>query len=80
MRKLSEKEKLMLKSAIRHFVLVALPVWQVSNGDIRAFGYALAAAIIGPALRGIDKNDPAWGKVAAWLETDLKKKATKKTK
>ena len=70
----------MLKSAIRHFVLVALPVWQVSNGDIRAFGYALAAAIIGPALRGIDKNDPTWGKVAAWLETDLKKKATKKTK
>lgn len=70
----------MLKSAIRHFVLVALPVWQVSNGDIKAFGYALAAAIIGPALRGIDKNDPAWGKVAAWLETDLKKKATKKTK
>lgn len=80
MRKLSEKEKLMLKSAIRHFVLVALPVWQVSNGDIKAFGYALAAAIIGPALRGIDKNDPAWGKVAAWLENDLKKKATKKTK
>lgn len=80
MRKLSEKEKLMLKSAIRHFVLVALPVWQVSNGDIKAFGYALAAAIIGPALRGIDKNDPTWGKVAAWLETDLKKKATKKTK
>lgn len=80
MRKLSEKEKLMLKSAIRHFILVALPVWQVSNGDIKAFGYALAAAIIGPALRGIDKNDPAWGKVAAWLETDLKKKATKKTK
>lgn len=70
----------MLKSAIRHFVLVALPVWQVSNGDIKAFGYALAAAIIGPALRGIDKNDPTWGKVAAWLETDLKKKATKKTK
>lgn len=70
----------MLKSAIRHFVLVALPVWQVSNGDIKAFGYALAAAIIGPALRGIDKNDPAWGKVAVWLETELKKKATKKTK
>ena len=56
MRKLSEKEKLMLKSAIRHFVLVALPVWQVSNGDIKAFGYALAAAIIGPALRGIDRS------------------------
>jgi flagellar biosynthesis component FlhA len=80
MRKLSEKEKLMLKSAARHFVLVALPVWQVSNGDMKAFAYGLAAAIIGPALRGIDKNDPAWGKVAAWLETDLKKKATKKTK
>jgi len=80
MRKLSEKEKLILKSAARHFVLVALPVWQVSNGDMKAFAYGLAAAIIGPALRGIDKNDPAWGKVAAWLETDLKKKATKKTK
>ena len=80
MKKLSEKEKLILKSAARHFVLVALPVWQVSNGDMKAFAYGLAAAIIGPALRGIDKNDPAWGKVAAWLETDLKKKATKKTK
>jgi flagellar biosynthesis component FlhA len=80
MRKLSEKEKLILKSAARHFVLVALPVWQVSNGDMKAFAYGLAAAIIGPALRGIDKNDPAWGKVAVWLETELKKKATKKTK
>lgn len=79
MRKLTEKEKLMLKSAARHFVLVALPVWQVSNGDIKAFAYGLAAAIIGPTIRGLDKKDPAWGKVAEWLETELKK-AAKKTK
>jgi len=80
MKKLSDKEKLMLKSAARHFVLVAIPVWQVSNGDIKAFAYGLAAAIIGPAIRGLDKNDPAWGKVATWFETELKKKTTKKTK
>lgn len=80
MKKLSDKEKLMLKSAARHFVLVALPVWQVSNGDMKAFTYGLAAAIIGPAIRGLDKKDPAWGKVAEWLETELKKKTTKKTK
>jgi hypothetical protein len=75
MRKLTDKEKLMLKSAARHFVLVAIPVWEVSGGDVKAFAYGLAAAI-----RGLDKKDPAWGKVAAWLETELKKKTTKKTK
>jgi hypothetical protein len=80
MRKLTDKEKLMLKSAARHFVLVAIPVWEVSGGDVKAFAYGLAAAIIGPAIRGLDKKDPAWGKVAAWLETELKKKTTKKTK
>jgi hypothetical protein len=73
MKKLSDKDKLMLKSAARHFVLVALPVWQVSNGDVKAFAYGLAAAIIGPAIRGIDKNDPAFGKVADWAEVEIKK-------
>ena len=78
MKALTKQQKALLKSALRHFILVALPVWQVSNGDTKAFIYGVLAAVIGPAIRGIDKNDPAFGKVADWVEKDLSKKAKPK--
>ena len=81
--KLTKEHKAILKSALRHFVLVAIPVWEVSGGDVKAFAWGLVAAIVGPAIRAVDKNDPAFGKLADVVETELaKKKPTikKKTK
>lgn len=72
----------LIKSALRHFVLVAIPVYQVTGGDLKAFAYALVAAIVGPAIRGIDKNDPAFGRVSDFVTLELDKlaKADKKKK
>jgi hypothetical protein len=72
----------LIKSALRHFVLVAIPVYQVTGGDLKAFAYALIAAIVGPAIRGIDKNDPAFGRVSDFVTLELDKlaKADKKKK
>ena len=72
----------LIKSALRHFVLVAIPVYQVTGGDLKAFAYALIAAIVGPAIRGIDNSDPAFGRVSDFVTLELDKlaKADKKKK
>jgi hypothetical protein len=70
---MNKKQTDLIKSALRHFVLVAIAVYQVTGGDAKAFG---------PAIRGVDKSDPAFGKVADWvtLEIDKLAKADKKKK
>ena len=78
--KLTKEHKAILKSAVRHFILVALPVWEVSGGDVKAFVYGLVAAIVGPSIRAIDKNDPVFGKLAEVVEKELAKKPTRKKK
>lgn len=78
MKRLTKSQEAVVKSALRHFLLVAIPVWEVSGGDIKAFVYGVLAAVIGPAIRGLDKNDPAFGKVADWVEKELSKKAKPK--
>ena len=75
-----------LKSALRHFVLTAAAVWVVNpDADVKALIAGAVAGIAGPAIRAVDKNDPAFGRVADWVETAIKdlakkpaKKATKK--
>lgn len=78
--KLSKEHSAILKSALRHFVLVAIPVWEVSGGDVKAFAWGLVAAVVGPAIRAIDKNDPAFGKLADVLEKELAKKPARRKK
>ena len=78
--KLSKEHKAILKSALRHFVLVAIPVWEVSGGDTKAFVWGVVAAIVGPTIRAIDKNDPAFGKLADVLEKELAKKPARRKK
>ena len=43
MKALTKQQQALLKSALRHFILVALPVWEVSNGDTKAFIYGKVA-------------------------------------
>lgn len=72
-----------IKSALRHFVLTAAAVWVVNpDADVKAIIAGAIAGIAGPAIRAIDKNDPAFGRVADWVEVqikDLAKKPAKKT-
>ena len=75
-----------IKSALRHFVLTAAAVWVVNpDADVKAIIAGAVAGIAGPAIRAIDKNDPAFGRVADWVEIQIKdigkkpaKKAAKK--
>ena len=75
-----------IKSALRHFVLTAAAVWVVNpDADVKAIIAGAIAGVVGPAIRAIDKNDPAFGAVANWAEKEIKelekkpaKKAAKK--
>lgn len=69
-----------LKSALRHFALTALALYLGGVTDLKALALATAAAIAGPAIRGIDKNDPAFGKVADFVVVELDKLAKKDAK
>lgn len=69
-----------LKSALRHFALTALALYLGGVTDLKALALATAAAIAGPAIRGIDKNDPAFGRVADWVVIEIDKLAKKDKK
>ena len=75
-----------IKSFIRHFALTTAAVLVVNpDADVKALIAGVVAGFVGPAIRAIDKNDPAFGQVANWAEIAIKdlakkpaKKATKK--
>jgi hypothetical protein len=69
-----------LKSGLRHFALTALALYLGGVTDLKALALATAAAIAGPAIRGIDKNDPAFGRVSDWVVVELDKLAKKDAK
>lgn len=76
-----EKKHLeMLKSALRHFVVTAVALYGAGITDIKALVFATLAAVVGPAIRGIDKTDPAFGLVADTLENAIIAAATKQSK
>jgi hypothetical protein len=70
----------MLKSALRHFAVTAIALYAAGVTDIKALAISTIAAIVGPAIRGIDKTDPAFGLVADFADSELKKIAKKLSK
>jgi len=50
------------------------------DADWKALAAGVVAAIVGPAIRGLDKNDPAFGRVADWVTTEIDKLAKKSVK
>lgn len=67
-----------LKSFVRHFAITAVAVYTVNpDADWKAVIAGAVAGVAGPAIRAIDKNDPAFGRVAEWTETEIKKIAKK---
>jgi hypothetical protein len=77
---MEQKHLDMLKSAIRHFGITAAALYAAGVKDLTALAFATAAAIVGPAIRGIDKKDPAFGLVADFVTAEIDKlaKASKK--
>ena len=77
---MEQKHLDMLKSAIRHFAITAAALYAAGVKDLSALAFATAAAVVGPAIRGIDKKDPAFGLVADAVTAEIDKlaKASKK--
>jgi len=78
---MSPKQTAILKSYLRGVVVAITPLLSIRSTDSWAYLAAVVAGVIAPALRALDKNDPAFGIVAdlAVSETaSLDKKAAKK--
>jgi len=69
-----------LKSYARGVLTAVTPLLAIRSTDVWAYVAAVVAGVIAPALRAIDKNDPAFGVVADALvaEADSKVKETPK--
>ena len=75
---MNKKQTDMLKSALRHFAVTAIALYAAGVTDIKALALATAAAVVGPAIRGIDKSDPAFGLVADVVTAEIDKLAKAK--
>lgn len=73
-----------LKSYARGVLVAITPLIAIHNTDLWAYLIAITAGVISPALRALDKADPAFGVVADIVDVELDKLAKadgkKKTK
>jgi hypothetical protein len=77
----SKKLQAIVASYARTFVAVV--TYAVVNGetDIKAIVIAGLVSVVGPAIRAVNPNDPAFGLIADKVEVELKKASkSKKTK
>jgi len=70
---MTQKHLEILKSAIRHFAVTAVALYSAGVTDVQALAIATVAAVVGPAIRGIDKTDPAFGLIADITDAKLQK-------
>lgn len=75
---MNKKQIDLLKSAVRHFGITASAVYAAGARDWKAVLFGTIAAIVGPAIRGIDKNDPAFGRIADFVTAEIDKLAKMK--
>lgn len=76
----SKKLQAVVASYARTFVAVV--TYAVVNGetDIKAIVIAGLVSVVGPAIRAVNPNDPAFGLIADRVEVELKKAAPKPKK
>jgi hypothetical protein len=76
----STKLKAVVASYARTFVAVV--TFAVVNGetDIKAIVLAGLVSVVGPAIRAVNPNDPAFGLIADKVEVELKKVSRKPKK
>ena len=63
------------KSYLRGVLVAITPLLVIGSTDVKAYIAAVGAGVISPALRAMDKNDPAFGKVADVVDIELTKLA-----
>jgi hypothetical protein len=78
--KLSNKQKEIVKSYLRGVLTALSPLLAIGCKDGWAYLAAVVAGVIAPAIRSIDKNDPAFGMVADVLVTKANTKVKKVAK
>lgn len=80
---MNAKQSALAKSYLRGVLTAVTPLLTIRSTDIWAYVAAVIAGVIAPALRAMDKNDPAFGVVAdvAIQETEaaVAKKVAKPT-
>jgi hypothetical protein len=74
----SKKLQAIVASYARTFVAVV--TYAVVNGetDIKAIVIAGLVSVVGPAIRAVNPNDPAFGLIADKVEVELKKASKSK--
>lgn len=79
---MNEVMKSVLKSYLRGVIVAILPLLSIHCTDVWAYVAAIAAGVVSPALRALDKKDPAFGMVADAVDVEIEKlvKADKKKK
>lgn len=77
---MSTKIQSVIKSYLRGVLVAVLPLLVIGSTDVKAYVAAIGAGVVSPALRAMDKKDPAFGKVADIVDIELDKlaKADKK--
>ena len=78
--KLSTKQVAIVKSYLRGVLTAVSPLLAISCKDKWAYLAAVVAGVIAPALRAIDKNDPAFGVIADALVAEADTKVKKVAK
>jgi hypothetical protein len=74
---MNAKQKAVLESYGRSFVVALAASYSSGETELKALAIAGLVAVIGPAIRAINPNDPAFGRVAEVVEVGLKKAAKK---
>lgn len=72
---MSKKMNAVVKSYLRGVLVAVLPLLVIGSTDVKAYIAAIGAGVVSPALRAMDKKDPAFGKVADIVDIELDKLA-----
>lgn len=77
---MSNKVKSIFKSYARGVLVAVTPLILINETDAKAYIVAIVAGVISPALRALDKKDPAFGLIADVVDVELDKLAKKDSK
>lgn len=71
-----------VKSYLRGVIVAITPLLAMGESNPKAYVFAVLAGVVAPAIRALDKKDPAFGMVADAITAEVDKlaKADKKKK
>lgn len=69
-----------VKSYLRGVLVAIIPLISIGETSLKAYVAAIGAGVVAPAIRALDKKDPAFGKIADAIDIEVNKlaKADKK--